>query len=129
MSIPKPAIGAPCNGCGLCCLAEVCSAGSFTLGLVDAYGQRASGPCPALLPQTDGSFACGLVLRPKDYAPGKGASHDLRQAAALMIGAGAGCDEAAGPEDVDAITEMQTRYLSLHGREKLQRAVRTWFGI
>ena len=40
VTLPKPEIGDACGGCGLCCIRRVCSAGSFTLGLVERYGDR-----------------------------------------------------------------------------------------
>ena len=131
--LEKPPIGDPCNGCGLCCQIQVCSAGSFSMGLVDAYGDRAPGPCPALVSQPDGSFACGMVLRPKEYAPaGKGGAHDLRKAVQVLIGAGAGCDEAGDEPAAKAdrkIAEIQQRYLARHGRDGINRAVAKWFGL
>lgn len=38
---PKPPLGAPCNGCGLCCLAQPCP-----LGMV--LSRRRQGACVAL---------------------------------------------------------------------------------
>jgi hypothetical protein len=38
---PKPAVGAPCNGCGVCCLAEPCP-----LGVI--LSRRLKGACVAL---------------------------------------------------------------------------------
>ena len=38
---PKPAEGAPCNGCGLCCLAEPCPLGMLV-------SRRRTGACTAL---------------------------------------------------------------------------------
>ena len=38
---PKPAEGAPCNGCGLCCLAEPCPLGMLV-------SRRRTGACVAL---------------------------------------------------------------------------------
>lgn len=114
--IDKPEIGAPCNGCGLCCRTRVCSTGSFALRLVRRFGERVDGPCPALEPRPDGSVACGLVAHPRAYLrnhPRPDAA--LRFAVAVLIGAGAGCDEAgdepdetAGPK-LDALAERHVR--------------------
>lgn len=131
-SLDKPPVGAPCNGCGLCCRAQICSLGSITLGLVGNYGERAPGPCPALIGQPDGSFACGLVLRPRDYARGKGGAHELRAAAMTLIGAGVGCDEpgeAESEEENAAIEAMTAAYLARVGHARIERAMRTWFGL
>lgn len=57
----KPAYGASCNGCGLCCTATACSlAMAFVDGAVE--GQR----CPAL-EWTDNRFWCGLYRHPERY--------------------------------------------------------------
>lgn len=37
----KPPFGSPCNGCGLCCMAEVCAIGRMAF-------PDAPAPCPAL---------------------------------------------------------------------------------
>lgn len=85
---PKPAVGAACNGCGLCCLAEPCPAGQLlTL-------QR-RGACRLLRWDEAGSrYRCGLF---GDAAPLRGRlaalAHRLRRRlAARWIAAGAGCD-------------------------------------
>jgi hypothetical protein len=130
--LPKPAIGDPCNACGLCCRLQVCSAGSYTLGLVETYGDRAPGPCPALVAQPDGREICGMMLRPKDYAIGRGAAHDLRAAIGIMIGSGAGCDEAGDERDETAqpkIERVTAAYVERVGAAKIRSAVATWFGI
>ncbi|HEY9108389.1 MAG TPA: hypothetical protein VIN58_17060 [Roseateles sp.] len=50
---PKPAVGQPCNGCGVCCLAEPCP-----LGVV--LSRRFKGACVAL--QWDGArYLCGAL--------------------------------------------------------------------
>lgn len=51
----KPAFGAPCNGCGLCCALELCP-------IAEIAFPGASAPCPALRLADDGSrFYCELV--------------------------------------------------------------------
>lgn len=129
--LKKPPIGEPCNACGLCCRVRVCSAGSFSLGLVEQYGDRADGPCPALIEDGDGRQVCGMVLRPRDYAPsGRGGAHDLRKAVTVLIGAGAGCDEAGEPPEPNAdarLRELQRRYLEIIGQDAIERAAEVWF--
>ena len=50
---PKPALGAPCNGCGVCCLAEPCP-----LGVI--LSRRLKGACVAL--RWDGArYVCGAL--------------------------------------------------------------------
>jgi hypothetical protein len=73
----KPDFGAPCNGCGLCCLAEPCPAG------VVASGRR-EGACAALRWDDAAQiYRCGLVAR---------APAPLRWLARRWISAGSGCD-------------------------------------
>lgn len=55
---PKPAEGAPCNGCGLCCLAEPCPLGVLV-------SRRRKGACVALQwSDADGRYWCGMVADP-----------------------------------------------------------------
>jgi len=55
---PKPPEGAPCNGCGLCCLAEPCPLGMLV-------SRRRTGACVALRwSAADGRYLCGMVADP-----------------------------------------------------------------
>ena len=55
---PKPAEGAPCNGCGLCCLAEPCPLGVLV-------SRRRRGACVALRwSDRDQRYWCGMVAEP-----------------------------------------------------------------
>ena len=51
---PKPRYGAPCNGCGLCCAAEVCAIGREAFGTTEA-------PCPGMM-FNEGRFQCEMIL-------------------------------------------------------------------
>jgi hypothetical protein len=84
----KPAVGAPCNGCGVCCALSPCPLSRLLLG-------HRSGACPALTWRAgDERYVCGLVM-----APG---AHLLRlprllhplaaRLARRWIAAGSGCD-------------------------------------
>lgn len=74
----KPKYGAPCNSCGICCMATQCKLS------LQVFGDFASG-CPALMENADGvSYRCGLVT--ECHSP------PHREAALLLIGAGDGCD-------------------------------------
>ena len=74
----KPARGAPCNGCGLCCAAEVCKIG------LEA-GLRATAPCEAM--RFDGErFRCMVVETERRMNGGFPALVSLR------LGIGIGCD-------------------------------------
>ena len=55
-NVPKPDLFQPCNGCGLCCMAQVCLNGAYVLKLVDRLGDTVPGPCPAIV------FVNGKVL-------------------------------------------------------------------
>ena len=91
----KPAIGAPCNGCGVCCALETCPAARLLF-----LQQR--GPCPALAwDEAVQRYHCGLMLHPETHIgwlPGM-----LRTAAqrwaARAIAAGIGCDCEASVSD------------------------------
>ena len=102
MNIPvrvlrKPSPGQPCNGCGYCCIEEVC-----LLGL--DLGNRKQ--CKALVSNPGGSFSCGLVVDPYAYLSGERAAtwkkideiqagaglKALKDCNAHMLGAGRGCD-------------------------------------
>jgi hypothetical protein len=56
----KPALGAPCNGCGVCCLMEPCPLGVLLSG-------RRSGACIALRWQPSGRYyRCGALTEASD---------------------------------------------------------------
>ncbi len=55
---PKPALGAPCNGCGLCCLVAPCPVGML-------ISRRRTGACDALVWSDEGGcYRCGLLVDP-----------------------------------------------------------------
>lgn len=74
--LPKPSFGDPCNGCGLCCIAEPCKLA------VEVHGPHA-GPCRSL--RHDGQrHHCGMF----DLAT----SEDSRIGLMVLLGIGQGCD-------------------------------------
>jgi len=85
---PKPPEGAPCNGCGLCCLAEPCPLGMLV-------SRRRTGPCTALRwSDADQRYRCGMVADPGGVT---GLAHPwaVRALSALArrwIASGVGCD-------------------------------------
>jgi len=94
----KPVYGAPCNGCGLCCIASLCALGQHVFG-------RIEGPCPALGIDDDLKSSCGLVTA---------STPEMSAAAKLIIGAGDGCDarfdgEPQNQETVDKFTTIVLR--------------------
>ncbi len=84
----KPPEGAPCNGCGLCCLAEPCPLGVLV-------SRRRTGPCAALLwSDAQQRYLCGMVQEP-GAVTGWTQSWAVRLQRALArrwIAAGVGCD-------------------------------------
>lgn len=94
----KPRHGDPtCNGCGLCCLAELCPLAQLF------FRQDRHGRCPAL-EDAGARYQCGLMARPAHYAPLRAAlvGEDLlREAAAQFIGVGIGCDAHLAGEPYD----------------------------
>jgi len=81
----KPAVGEPCNGCGLCCAAEPCP-----LGMVTSLQRH--GACAALRWDAQGSrYRCGLLADATRAGP-------LRaRIVARWIAAGNGCDSLLEP--------------------------------
>lgn len=128
--LQKPEIGSPCNGCGLCCKTQACSAGSYALGLVQNYGDRAAGPCPALEQDGEG-FSCGLLKRPKHYLPknSRGVTV-LRNALSILIGSGIGCDDIgddSSEESAEKLALLKAKFMSRYSIDDLNKAVRTVF--
>ena len=82
---PKPAAGAACNGCGLCCAAEPCPIGMLA-------SRRRHGACVALQWQADEArYRCGIVAEPQRWLPWLPAAL-ARRLALRWIAAAQGCD-------------------------------------
>lgn len=81
----KPAVGAACNGCGLCCAAEPCP-----LGILLSRLRR--GACTALTwSDADGRYGCGALENPKRWLPWL-PQRLAKAAVRRWIAAGRGCD-------------------------------------
>jgi hypothetical protein len=84
----KPALGQPCNGCGVCCASEPCPAGMLV-------SRRRRGACNALQWQDAGRlYRCGLIATPAAFLPRplRWAAPALAAWARRAIGASRGCD-------------------------------------
>lgn len=133
-TLPKPKIGDPCNGCGLCCMISVCRNGAYVQGLVKTLGDTVKGPCPALVNNHDGSYSCGIVLNPKRYIrKSKYREEVLSREFAKLIGAGSGCDEIGYDEDPEEDEKLEEMYYSTLNDKasmaELKNAIRIIHGI
>lgn len=90
---PKPAPGAPCNGCGVCCLLEPCPLGVLLSG-------RRHGACSAVRwDATVTAYRCAALTEPGQVAASRVPSFLAPVARWLLvrfarrwIAAGTGCD-------------------------------------
>lgn len=85
---PKPAAGAACNGCGVCCAWQPCPAGMLV-------SRRRHGACAALLWDAYAArYRCGLASGARALWPGlpRSVERALAQLARRWIAAGTGCD-------------------------------------
>ena len=84
----KPAVGAPCNGCGVCCAWQPCPLGVLVTG-------RRHGMCDALRwDDAAGLYRCAMVQAPEQAWPALPSwlRPALRRLARRWIAAGVGCD-------------------------------------
>lgn len=85
---PKAALGAPCNGCGVCCAALPCPLSRLLLG-------HRRGACPALTwDDAARRYVCGMVTQPARHLrwlPWRWNAFAGRRCA-RWIAAGRGCD-------------------------------------
>ncbi|MDC8770715.1 hypothetical protein [Roseateles albus] len=88
---PKPAEGAPCNGCGVCCLSAPCPIGMLV-------SRRLRGACSALQwSDSERRYVCGMLIAPLQVLGWRGAATGrlsmlLTRISARWIAAGIGCD-------------------------------------
>lgn len=106
----KPPHGAPCNRCGLCCVATLCDLGRHFFG-------RAAGPCPALRFDQEGNSACGLTLC---------GEQKYSDAAALLIGAGDGCDARFNGEWTNTEFHKHQARLDVERADEIAKAKALW---
>jgi hypothetical protein len=90
----KPAPGANCNGCGVCCAAEPCPLGML-------LSRRRRGACVALAwDEPAARYRCGVLVQPRRWLRWLPVTL-ARHAAARWIAAGQGCDSDLEPAHPD----------------------------
>lgn len=105
----KPALGQPCNGCGICCLAEPCPLGILLF-------RKRTGACPALRWDSAANhYRCGALVDARATASQAMPSALqglvpsvallLRHGAARWIASGSGCDSSLEPVPYPAIPQ------------------------
>ena len=91
----KPPVGAACNGCGVCCLAEPCPVGVL-------LSRRRRGACTALLwDEAAGRYLCGVVSAPARFVAPAWLARLAGRLAPRWIAAGQGCDCTLEPAKPD----------------------------
>lgn len=113
----KPRQGEPCNGCGACCLAEVCDFGMLVMT------ETREGPCPAW------NAGCGLIKNPTQYAPVATAMYGaeaMSTAAAFIIGSGMGCEARFNGEPVNKDYVRRYDKRDLDTQEQWKTATAMW---
>ena len=118
----KPPHGQPCNRCGLCCVATLCPLGEHLF-------KRHLGPCPALVEGEQSG--CGVILDPAKYAPALTFVHGrkaMSDAAALLNGAGTGCDARFNGEPADEKFYAKLLEDDRKNRRRFVAARRLWGG-
>jgi len=95
---PQPAFAAPCNGCGVCCLAEPCPLGMLV-------SLRRHGRCAALSwDESAAHYRCGMVTAPAavlglgSSRPARWLARGLSGLALRWIAAAEGCDSSASAD-------------------------------
>lgn len=116
---PKPAVGAPCNGCGVCCLVEPCPLGML-------LSRRRRGACEALRWDESAShYRCGAVTEPeavlRQALPAAltglaaGLAGLLQRLAGRWIAAGQGCDSTLEPAPANVPPERGATSSTIQG--------------
>lgn len=118
--INKPPHGQPCNGCGQCCMDELCPLA------VAVFGEPWERACPALEPNGE-RFACGLIVHPMVYAMRQTLLHGvalMSAAAGHLTGAGRGCD--AQLDDEIADEEFRARMRAQRDPKLTKLSLKIW---
>lgn len=110
----KPPHGEPCTRCGLCCFITLCDLGREVF-------RREEGPCPALVFDQDGASSCRLIAEPT-------LRDRMRAAAAVVVGAGLGCDSRINGEPVNHAFELELALDDIARFDEIN-AARTLWGL
>src|SRR5262245_20591343 len=112
----KPKHGAPCNGCGLCCVVSRCQISKRLFG--------EGGRCPALVQTEEHVFSCGIVqsMSPNGDMP----EEELHLAALLLIRAGEGCDARFNGEWINKEFHRQQDRADAKNRKSIKKAQKLW---
>jgi|SRR5215472_3999387 len=106
----KPPHGSPCNRCGVCCYVVQCELSRHV------FGDLGRGPCPALSPDGD-DYKCGLACEGPLIK---------RQATAVLIGAGDGCDARFNGEPVNLAFNQRLAKLDQERAAEIRTARIVW---
>lgn len=120
----KPPHGSPCNRCGMCCMTSLCQLGQHIF-----RRERQPGPCPGLVPDGEGEYACDVVRNPQAYAQRLSSSikvHALREAAKRIIYADDGCDARFNGEPVNARYHRECAIRDAINKPKRDAALKLW---
>ena len=115
-TMAKPAYGDPCNGCGLCCIAEQCPLSEAVFGKVTM--------CPAIK-QTGLKIICALADDPESFMPlyvERFGAKEVKNAVLLLIGSGEGCDGCAEGEIVSPEIHSAMREKAIKKMGQVNRA-------
>ena len=122
----KPAHGAPCNRCGLCCLATACELGQHVFRRPAWNGS----PCPGLIQTTDGSHLCQLAADPTPHVRKSRVLRfgitRLKNAARLIIGADDGCDARFNGEPRNLAFHTELERKDIERAAAIREARRVW---
>ena len=120
----KPAHGSPCNRCGLCCMISICELGRHLF-----KREAMPGPCPALVRDDTGLYACSVARDPQRYidkpmtAVEAGA---MQEAARQIIYADDGCDCRVNGEPVNREYRERCTVTERKNFAERQAALRLW---
>ena len=122
LSARKPPHGHACTRCGVCCIASICPLGAHVF-------RRRRGPCPALLIDDERNASCGLVVEPQKYATRRVLMWGLKtmsDAAAMLVGAGTGCDARINGEQANEPFYQKLRIWDRKNKDTVALAKKIW---